>query len=37
MSKFFTTLTFTFFLLFQTTALAEEGRDTRTNYARRCT
>ena len=24
MSKFFTTLTFTFFLLFQTTALAEE-------------
>ncbi len=25
MSKFFTTLTFTFFLLFQTTALAEEA------------
>jgi len=27
MSKFFTTLTFTFFLLFQTTALAEEEQD----------
>jgi hypothetical protein len=27
MSKFFTTLTFTFFLLFQTTALAEEELD----------
>jgi hypothetical protein len=27
MSKFFTTLTFTFFLLFQTTALAEEEMD----------